>query len=342
MRKDNPITHVCICGSAYALLQYVLLQEEDIIKNHTYYILGSGIKSEIAHRLPYYTQFDTTPVSGVKKLRRVWYKLYLLCFSMFRFPFLRTARVYAQDYLYPIIAIQKRPYYMLQESPFHLMVNYGPDSHDYQRLRVHLNSCFGKLEQWMYGRVLLSFPGSTEQCKKILLTEENKSPLLEGKEYEVRSLQVLWNEATESKKKWIRALYDIADGELMTEPNIFLTQPLVDDGILTAAEYKELLEKIFAHYGKKDVCIKVHPRDTYPYATEFADMNVFSKPINLELLFLLEWKCSRVISICSTAVNYVSENTEVDWLGTEIHPKLLAYFGNAIVPYRKYHKVNLV
>lgn len=341
MRNDK-ITHVCICCSAYALLQYVLLQDEDVIKNHTYYIVGSGIKPEIIHNLPHYTQYTTTPVTGIKRIGRIYNKLYLRCFGMLRFPFLRTAQIYAQDYLYPIIAIQKRPYYMLQESPFHFTVNYGPDSHDYERFAAHLNSCSGKVEQWMYGRLLLSFPGSTEQCRKILLTEENKSPLLDGKEYEIQSLQVLWDKASDSKKKWISALFGISTAELKVEQNVFLTQPLVEDGILTASEYHDLLEKIFARYGRKNICIKIHPRDTYDYVTEFADMNIFSQPINLELLFLLNWKCSRVISICSTAVNYVPDNIEVDWLGADIHPKLLVYFGNTIVPYRKYHKVNIV
>ena len=188
MRNFGDISHVCICGSAYALLQYVLLQNEDVARNHTYYIVGSGINKEIVCRLPFYSQFDTTPCFGIKKIFRICNKLYLRCFSMLRFPFLRTAQIYAQDYLYPIIAIQERPYYMLQESPYHLTVNYGPDSHDYERMKAHMNSFSGKVERWMYGGVLLSLPGSTEQCQKILLTEENKSPLLEGKEYEIQKL----------------------------------------------------------------------------------------------------------------------------------------------------------
>lgn len=341
MRKRNQITHVCICGSAYALLQYVLLQDEHVIKDHTYYIIGSGIKPEIAHRLPYYTQFNTIQKSGINKIFRIWNKLSLRWFGMIRFPFLRTAQIYAQDYLYPVVAIGKRPYYMLQESPYHLTVNYGPDSHDCKRMKAHMNSFSGKVERWMYGSVLLSLPGSTEQCQKILLTEENKSPLLEGKEYEIQSLQVLWSKASELKKIWVRALFGIVEGEIMSAHDVFLTQPLVDDGILTALEYRNLLEKIFAHYKTKDLCIKVHPRDTYDYTIHFPDIRVFSMPINLELLFLLDWKCSRVISICSTAVNYVPENTEVDWFGTEIHPKLEAYFGKTIIPFRRYHKVNI-
>lgn len=342
MKNSSNITHVCICGSAYALLHYLLLEEENVIKNHTYYIVGSGIKLEIASRLPQYTQFDTTPCRTLwQKIKRVFVKLNLRC-AKNRFPFMQTAKIYAQDYLYPIVAIGKRPYTMLQESPLHLTVNYGKNSQDLKRVKEHLQSLSGKIERWLYGEVLLNLPASTAQCQKIFLTEPNDSPLLAGKEYEILSLASLWERSSETKKDFVRGIFHVSKEEVqISRCNVFLTQPLVDDGILTTSEYKALLDKLFSHYKSSDLCIKVHPRDTYDYSTNFPNLRLMNKPINLELLFLLGWKCSSVISICSTAVNAVPEEIDVEWYGAEVHPKLSDYFGNTMLPCRKYRKIEL-
>lgn len=343
MRNVSDITHVCICGSAYALLQYLLLEEEDVIRNHTYYIVGSGIKSEIASRLPQYTQFETTPCQTLwHKIKRVFVKLNLRYVRNKRFPFMQAAKIYAQDYMYPIIAIGKRPYCMLQESPLHMTVNYGKDSQDLERAKNHQQSLSGKVEQWLYGEVLLSLPASTTQCQKVYLTEANDSPLLVGKECEIHTLTSLWEQASNTKKDFVRSIFHISKEEVQVpQGNVFLTQPLVDDNILTASEYKALLDKLFAHYPSSELCVKVHPRDTYDYTTNFPSVQLLTKPINLELLFLLGWKCDRVISICSTAVNAVPEGIEVEWYGAEVHPKLSAYFGDTMLPCRKYRKMEL-
>ena len=343
MRNVSDITHVCICGSAYALLQYLLLEEEDVIRNHTYYIVGSGIKSEIASRLPEYTQFETTPCQTLwHKIKRVFVKLNLRYVRNKRFPFMQTAKIYAQDYLYPIIAIGQRPYNMLQESPLHMTVNYGKNSQDLKRVQTHLQSLSGRLEQRLYGKVLLSLPASTVQCQKIYLTEPNDSPLLAGKECEILSLASLWEHSSETKKDFVRGIFHVSREEVQVpQGSVFLTQPLVDDGILTASEYKALLDKLFSHYQSTELCIKVHPRDTYDYSTNFPNFRLMNKPINLELLFLIGWKCDCVISICSTAVNAVPEGIEVEWYGAEVHPKLSAYFGDTMLPCRKYRKMEL-
>lgn len=343
MRNTSGITHVCICGSAYALLQYLLLEEEDVIKNHTYYIVGSGVKPEIASQLPRYTCFDTAPCHTLRqKINRVCVKLNLCCSGERRFPFMKTAKIYAQDYMYPILAIGERPYYMLQESPLHMTVNYGKDSQDLERVKNHQQSISGKVEQWLYGEVLLSLPASTTQCRKVYLTEPNDSPLLVGKECEIHTLTSLWKQSSNTKKDFVRSIFRISKEEVQVpQGSVFLTQPLVDDGILTASEYKALLDKLFAHYPFSELCIKVHPRDTYDYTTNFPDSQLITKPISLELLFLLGWRCNRIISICSTAVNAIPTDVDVDWFGPEIHPKLTAYFGNTMLPHRKYRKVEL-
>lgn len=343
MRTTSNITHVCICGSAYALLQYLLLEAEDVIKNHTYYMVGSGVKPEIASQLPQYTIFDTAPCHTLwQKIKRVFIKLNLRCTRERLFPFMNTATIYAQDYMYPIITIGKRPYCMLQESPLHMTVNYGKNSQDLERARNHQQSLSGKVEQWLYGEVLLSLPASTTQCQKVYLTEANDSPLLVGKECEIHTLTSLWEQASNTKKDFVRSIFHISKEEVQVpQGNVFLTQPLVDDNILTASEYKALLDKLFAHYPSSELCVKVHPRDTYDYTTNFPNVQLMTKPINLELLFLLGWKCNRIISICSTAVNAIPNDVGVDWFGTEIHPKLIAYFGSTMLPHRKYRKVEL-
>ena len=342
MKTANEFKYVCICGSAYALLQYLLLQEEVIIKAHTYYFVGSGVNKEIARNLPHYTQFDTTPCHGLKKILRIVSKIRLRWFGMMHFPFLRTACIYAQDYMYPIIVIKNRPYIMLQESPHHMTVNYGADSQDLARAEAHLHSFSGRLERALYGDVLLFPPAATQQCQQIELTEKNESPLLEGKIFSINSFVSLWRKAPETKKKYIREIFNLnRNEEFPKAKNVFLTQPLVDDKILSDAEYKKLLDEIFNKYSRETICIKIHPRDTYNYTNNFPNIQLFRTKTNIELLFLLGWKCERIISICSTAVNSIPETIEVDWFGAKVHPKLESYFGTTIIPYRPYKQMKL-
>ena len=333
------ITHICICGSAYALLQYLLLQSKEDSCLHTLFFAGSGIDPKISRNLSFCKRFNTLPVKGILHVKRIFEKIYLRCFGRLLYPCVKTSEIYAQDYLYPIVIIGRNSYKLLNESPYFFTINYSKDSKEYIRCTQHLQSLYGKIESFLYGKPLVFLPGQTSQCEEILLTESNNSPLLHGKKIKIASLKTLWDLSDDSKKEYILSVFNVSEKDLISQKYIFLTQPLVKDGLLTDEEYKELLQKIFCKYDHTQLCIKVHPRDDYDYSRVFPDIQIYTKPVNLELLLMLNQKCDKVISIFSTAVNSIPEDIEVDWFGTSVHPKLVQYSGNTVVPYRKFNQV---
>lgn len=337
----NEITHICICGSAYALLQYLLLQKEEVCRDHTFYFVGSGVSPLITRNLVNCERFETMPVKGVHRIKRVFIKLYLRCFGRRLYPFVKSSDIYAQDYLYPIVIIGRYPYKLLNESPYFFSVNYSVKSTEYMRCMAHLHSLSGKIETMLYGKPLVFLPGQTNQCEEILLTEPNKTPLLAEKKYKVDTLKSLWEQSEESKKEYILSVFNASRNDLIEKKCIFLTQPIVQDGLLTEEEYEEVLKKVLSLYEKKQICIKVHPRDDFNYGRLFPEVEIYAKPINLELLLMINQKCDRVISLFSTAVNTIPEEIDVDWYGTSVHPKLFHRLGNTVVPFRRYNQKSI-
>lgn len=344
MNPENKITHISINGSSYSLLQYLLLQDIDVSKNHTYYFFGDGIASSIRKNFQQCTYFPTKPVAGIKQVRRSLYKIYLRILGWHKYKFIKDAEIYAQDYLYPAILIGKKEYSLLQESPYHLTVNNQEGCTDYIKRENKRKSLSGKIEKFLYGEVLVQDLGCNPQCTTIHLTEENESPSLSGKNVEIHSLAELWKNSSPEKKEFICSIFNIDNtyNSLFKEKDtIFLTQPLVDDGILTTQEYIEMLTRLFAKYDESRLCIKVHPRDSFKYNEFFPKIAIYESRINLELLFLVGLNLKKVISICSTAVNCVPPEIEVDWLGTSFNKNLEARLGNSIVPFRAYNQINI-
>lgn len=132
-------------------------------------------------------------------------------------------------------------------------------------------------------------------------------------------------------------LFDIAPGDvdfLNSRPNLFFSQPLMNDCGLTETEYVDILSKIFQNYPPNSVIVKTHPRDTFDYAGHFPNVAVFSKPVNSQLLNFIGVLPQKIITINSTAIEGFLESIECDYYGSHIHPKLHSYFGDGYKPNR--------
>ena len=128
---------------------------------------------------------------------------------------------------------------------------------------------------------------------------------------------------------------------LEEKPIIFFSQPLIVDEIFVDEEYVELLKHIFSHYETSKIIIKVHPRDTFDYKKYFPELEVFSKPVNIQLLSLLNLAFEKAITIFSSAVFDLPDNIEVDWFGPDIHPNIKKYMGENCTPPRPYNQMYL-
>lgn len=334
--RVEDITHVCIAPTLYPLLQYILLMEDDVAFKHTFYFVNELIPENVRTKLPsyYFNYFDK---EFTQKLSRRVMKLKLRFFKYTDFPFLKTAEIFAYDLPYGSLCIGKRPYNLLPDAPNCLTLNSQTNSQEFIRMQNHASTWIGKLQRFVFGDMFVHYFGYNSQCKAIYLTEENTTPVLEGKKVEVQSLSSLWEKASEMKKVFLMGLFDLTQNDIAlvnSRPNLFFSQPLMKDCGLTESEYVTVLEKIFQNYPSGSVIVKTHPRDKFDYAQHFPDVVVFSKPISSQFLYLMGATHQRIITISSTAIEGVPETIECDYYGVHIHPKLEQFFGDNYKPLR--------
>lgn len=330
------VTHVCIAPTLYPLLQYMLLMDDDIAFRHTFYFVNELIPEKARQMLPCQC-FNYFGKEKVHKLYRRMMKFRLRFFKYIDFPFLRTAEIFAYDLPYGSLCIGKRTYNLLPDAPNCLTLNSQYDSGEFIRMQNKANSLTGRLQRLVFGDLFVHYLGHNSQCKAIFMTEENTTPVLEGKAVYIRSLPSMWDDASEEKKNFIMGLFDITNDDitlLNSRPNIFFSQPFVNDCGLTEAEYTDTLTKIFKNYPPNSIVIKTHPRDQFDYAKHFPDIIVFTKPISSQLLNLMSVTPQRIITITSTAIEGFPESIECDYYGGHVHPKIERFFGENYKPAR--------
>ncbi len=327
----SDVTHACMCLSTYALMQYLMLVEEEVAKHHTAYFLGYAVKREMADRLPSFHFATKQTVGQINTPSRWRDKIVLRLTRNWRYPFLNRCRIFAQDMGIMTPLIGRSQYALLSDGPFFLSQDMQVDSTEYQTQQRKGRSPQGLIEYCLYGPVSVHNHGNNKQCTDIYLTHPNESPVLEGRHVHVDSLESLWGLASESKRNFVLHVFDVSMEEvalLSSRSVMFMTQPFTTDNILTHDEYVELMQKIMAHYDARTVIFKKHPRDTFNYREYFPESIEFSKPVNMQLLNLLGVKVERAVTISSSSVSSFPDNVVVDWFGTNCHPKILAVYGD--------------
>ena len=71
----------------------------------------------------------------------------------------------------------------------------------------------------------------------------------------------------------------------------------------------------------------------------FPDVELFTKPVNSQLLYIFGLLPQRIFTICSSAIEGFPDSIECDYYGIHVHPKIENFFGNK---YRPFRKVNMV
>lgn len=339
----DEVTHVCICVVIYALLQYLLLEDDNVVKHNTvYFCYDKGISEDVRNRLPSIS--FTNPKGG--RLKRVFFKLLKKWEYGLRYPFIKRAKIYAQDHM-PLAAILigKNKYSLLSDGPNCFTVNYLPNSVFFQARQSKKRSLTAVFEKIILGDLCVNNMGGNPQCEMIFLTEPNKSPLLDNRHVDTKSLSELWNDASVEKKQFILDVFGLHDEDiaLLNSKSIcFLSQPFVDDSVLSVDEYKDLLEQIFQKYDNSQIIIKTHPRDTFDYKKYFPQIALFDKPIGTQLLAILGGvNMKKVVTVCSSAIDAFPHFVEAEVYGTRIHPKILAALGETYTFSRSFIKVSL-
>ena len=338
------IENVCIAFSPYALLQYLLLTDMVTATERTFYFLNESFDARLRQKLHCaYCPTGKNPTTKEKIARRLR-KLKMRFLKYKTYPFLRTANLYVQDHQYPQILIGKRSYSLLSDGPNTLTINMQTNSAFFKLQQKRISSFKGKIESLVYGPISVRNWGNNRQCIKFYLTEANNSPVLDGKQTEICSFSEMWQQASKEKREWILSLFDITPDDIKlinSHPVVFLSQPLVNDCGLTEEEYVGLLQRIFANYKESDILIKTHPRDHFNYKKHFPKIEVFSKTVITQLLVLVGANVERVVTICSSSIEAFPETTQADFYTAACHPKLYAFYGDTLKPFRKANRPTL-
>lgn len=317
---------VCLVATQYTLLLYLLYSSMQDIKD-TYFIFTYGIHQDIAVHFPKSVFIKKDAFFHGKKIKQWLYCYYLRMFKL-RFVGKKT-QVYAQDHLNisPSL-LYNRNYILLEDSPF--IESVYRNSERYKTKERYKKQDNYKLVKWLYGKTFWCEFGNNDLCKGIVMSEnEGYIDFLDGKKRYICPLQESWEKCSKEKKEYILSVFNLSETdiqELGQYKTILFTQPLYPD-CLTEEEHRSVFSKILANYSIDNLIIKKHPRDVCDYSTIVPDVKVFSKNIPSQLLDLVGVKFELAITPFSSAVLDFSYPIQIDWYGTECHPKLLEIFG---------------
>jgi len=318
------IKRVCIVDSIYALLLYFLISTEEEIKN-TFYFTGTGVPESIRKNLPNRHSFKKQPTL----LRRLFLKLSLNFFSHLRWNFLKTAKIFGQDHIqFFSTLVRNRNYTLLEDAP--LVFSNFTNSHIDKQNRKLRTSWSIKIVNLLYGKIFATSFGQNSQCENIILTKEEDLKYLPNKQTTLIDLQNIWQVSSKSKQELVLKLFNIdLSAPIFTTKKsiIILTQPFyVDVPNFSEQEQIDLYKEIVERYDKSEVVIKTHPRDKINYCQYFLDIEIFDKPIPMQLLSILGVRFEKAVTIFSSAVLDFPYKIKVEKIGMSCRKKIENYF----------------
>ncbi|MDR0606482.1 MAG: glycosyltransferase family 52 protein [Bacteroidales bacterium] len=324
-------TRVCIAGTVYPLLLYLLYSSEEEIHN-TYFFFGRGVPHSIRQKFPNYYFFDEEQNKFKRKLMQnaIFMILFVRFGQIIRWPFLRQVKIFGQDHLfYSCYLIGNKKYTLIEDAP-HIMHLTEQKKHlfDYWKTDKFFKK---RLLYKIIGGTFLHHIGDNNICEEVILTVDETAPHLKGKKRTVISTFSLWDNSTESKKDLILRIYDIEKEDIAimkSKENVLFTQQFSSDGVITVEEQEHIYRQIIDNYNHNSILIKTHPRDFFDYKKAFPHIVVFNKIVPVQLFDLLGVKFKKAITVSSSAVTSFNYDLEIDWYGTEISDSLLKAVGH--------------
>jgi hypothetical protein len=326
--KDK-ISRVCVVDTVYTLMVYLFYSNEDELA-HTFYFFGNSVAKSIRRKFPDHYYFD-----GSKKRNKniIWLFFYLKIIGYFRWPFLRKAKIMGHDHLdYSPYIIGKHNYTYIEDGPnvlsFYFSEKLYKERCDYWSRRFLF---FKKMANFFIGDVRNRQVANNRQCNELILTTNDNVPYIAGKKKIIISLNEIWNNMNEQKRRYILDVYDVSCADIQSlerKSNIILTQQFSSDGLISEKDQIEIYEKIIRNCDPFSLVIKTHPRDRINYNKYFPDIFVFDKPIPMQLLSIMGIRFKKVITLFSSSINSFSYEIEKEWIGSSVHPVLFERYPN--------------
>ena len=321
----NRIERVCIVGTVYSFLLYLLYCSEQEFKN-TFFFVGDTLASLLKGKGIDYHCFN----GEKKRIYRSIFKISLKFFSHFRWSFLKTAKIFGQDHIQFFSGLVKdRNYSLLEDAPS--FFSSFSNSFWYKQNQKLRDGWKKNIISLLYGKTFVWRFGESNQCENIILTQENDLKFLKNKTTTLLDLEKTWQNSSEEKQKLILNLFNVdlsAPIFSAKKSIILLTQPFyVEVPNFSEEEQVELYKEIIERHDKNEVILKAHPRDKINYHKSFSDIEVFDKPIPMQFLSILGVKFEKAVTVSSSAALDFPYKIEVEKIGLSCRKKLEDYFG---------------
>lgn len=318
------IKHICIVDTTYTLSLYLLYMSMDEIKK-TLFFAGDTINNEIKKKLPNVVCVPTKKNDWKTALN---YKLT----KYLRWPEFLWCDLYAQDHIaYSDVLIGCKKYVFIEDSPgtfsqldgVSFLRPFKPDNGNTIKRRIK----YLLRHTSLYGQTF----GTNSQCVKRIITNkaDTQTHYIQGKGYELVSLIDLWKESSTEKKEYILDVFSVTKEALQATEQanlLILSQPFVEDCGLSAQEMADIYKPYMEKYGH--IIIKIHPRDHFDYKAYFPDVEILKNNAPMQLLNAIGLVCPVALTVCSTALSAMPDNTERIYLGTKVNDKIFNVYGD--------------
>lgn len=317
----------CVVDTTYSLSLYLLyVSEEDI--RRTAFFVGNTIPKTVSDKLPFVVRINTDPnrYACRKKIllrRRIE--------ALVKWRFRIKTFMYAQDHLvYSPQIIGRSHYFLLEDAP-NVYTNYKTLPFF---ISVYPKTLKERIKTYVfYGPIGIRRLGTNKQCVDRLVTSPTDldSDLLKGKKYTLVDMRQLWEQSSKTKQEYILSLFGI--GKTMLDIAkachvIIFTQPLVEDCGLTEQEMMDIYKPYIEKYADEGVIIKPHPRDKFDYAKNFPQTAILDCMAPMQLLNAMGMDFKTAVTVCSSAVTAMSDDTRIIWMGAAVNKKILRFYGD--------------
>jgi len=330
---------VCVVGTAYALLLYLLhLGEEDW--SNTLFVFQDTIPGRVRSYFPNSICIPSTGRRGMSKIYVLWRCVVigtrLLCM---RRRWRRCHKCYAQDNLFAApFVIGRRPYVLLSDGPMVYSVN-----EDMYRATADLwRTDFRR----RFIRFLFGIPcygltaGQNSQCVGVVEGEHDPSPILREKTVHLVDVRMTWNGLSDARRKLLLSVFDVNVRLLQQASSmeaVLITQPFASDGDVSEGDLINIYQRALVGVNMSRLIIKPHPRDTVDYSKAFPGATILSAFVPFQLLSAMGFRFRKAVTISSSSISDV-EDAEIVWIGNEIDNRIVERYGAQRTIYEKIMK----
>lgn len=309
-----------VTGSVWALLIYLLMNDEDDIENTYYFFIDTGVHGSIRKNFHKSHTFHTIYWDSHYRLSVIYYT-FARFFYRLRWPFLIYRKIYGIDLGRETQAvIGYRKYCLIEDGVGDYDINNSP-----------LQRSVSLKHRIMYGPIYERYFGNNKLCYRIILTRKPSTPVMEEKGQTI-NIEELWNSSSETKRRLILSKFNVCNEDLqqMCSRNcLILTQPLSEDGMISEEEKLEIYRKYILDFGEENTIIKTHPREKTDYRKTFPNAMVFDKIVPMQLIRLIGTNFKKVATLSSSsALDFLNDNIEVYFEGTSGYPSIERKYGH--------------